>query len=261
MLNMIRITLVSYINTRPFRDGLTASFSSEELALNFQAPADCARSLWNGECDLALIPVGSIPDFPDLRLLKDHCIGAEGPVNSVFLFSQVPVSDVKEIRLDPHSRSSNGLTRVLAREWWKIDPVWTEVKDRDFESIAGPVATVAIGDKAYSYRNSFSYVYDLSEEWKRLTGLPFVFAVWAYRPEGLSGHQRNRIREALHRGVLQAADSALLWGPTYGYTPEEAKDYLLNRIQYFLDAPKHKALAKYLSLLEMVAPAPSPALI
>ncbi|MFM2377125.1 MAG: hypothetical protein RLZZ165_2222, partial [Bacteroidota bacterium] len=88
---MIRIALVSYFNTRPFMDGLRHGFREDELELKEVPPSECGRLLLEGGCDLALVPVGALVDFGDVRLMKDHCLGADGKVDSVFLFSHVPV--------------------------------------------------------------------------------------------------------------------------------------------------------------------------
>ena len=109
---MLKISLVSYLNTKPFLEGLVEVFGPNKISLNLLPPADCAGSLKRGECDLALLPVGSLVDFEGIEILKDYCIGANGPVDSVFFFSQNPLDKLKSVRLDPHSRTSNALTRL-----------------------------------------------------------------------------------------------------------------------------------------------------
>lgn len=242
--------LVSYINTRPYIDGLRKFFSPEELVLNLLPPADCVPELLEGRCELALIPVGALLDFQDLGLMKDHCIGADGPVDSVFLFSQTPVSEIEEVVLDSHSRTSNGLTRVLMARHWKRDVPFRLPQKRSFEEIKGKTAGVVIGDKAYKIRDQFKHVYDLSAAWKEYTGLPFVFAVWAYRPESLGEETLEKVRQALEWGRRHREAAAEKWAPEFGYTPAQARRYLCESIQYALDAPKHAALHRYFSELK-----------
>lgn len=239
------VALVSYINTRPFIDGLNHHFAPGELDLLMLPPAECARALADGRCQMALIPVGALTDFQGLALLPDHCIGADGPVNSVFLFSEVPVEQVEKVWLDRHSRTSNGLTRLLMRDWWGVNPEFAMPETRHFDLIRGTAAGVAIGDEAYKLREQYPYVYDLSGEWKQATGLPFVFAVWAYRPEAWSDGWLNRIEEGLAWGQAHRESAAVNWAEHFGYTLEAATEYLTRSISYQMDAPKHQALRRY----------------
>ena len=247
---MIRIALVSYFNTRPFIDGLNHWFGQDELLLKEVPPSVCADELRQGACDIALLPVGALTDFEGISVMKDHCIGADGRVDSVFLFSQVPIGEATAMVLDPHSRSSNGLATVLLREYWQRDiPQLQPMGDR-FSQITGTVCGVGIGDKAFALRETFPYVYDLAEVWKRFTGLPFVFAVWAYRAGAVSDGQLDRLRMALEWGRVHRQKSAQRWGSTYGYLGVDAEHYIMNCISYEFDSAKHEAMKKYFGLLQ-----------
>lgn len=251
---MIRIALVSYFNTRPFIDGLLHHFRSDELELTEVPPSECAQALKAGKCDLALIPVGSLGDFEGVSIMKDHCLGADGKVDSVFLFSHVPVRQAESIVLDPHSRSSNGLAAVLLREYWEREmPIVIPTGGERFSQIQGTACGVAIGDKAFAQKHQFPYVYDLAEIWKRYSGLPFVFAVWAFRAEKITPSDLDRVRQALEWGRIHRKDSARKWAATYGYEPEDAENYLMQSISYEFDSAKHEAMKKYFYLLEQVA--------
>jgi chorismate dehydratase len=250
---MIRIALVSYFNTRPFIDGLQHWFGEDELQLQELPPSACAEALRQGECDMALLPVGALTDFKDILILKDHCIGADGRVDSVFLFSHVPISEATAMVLDPDSRSSNGLATVLLREYWQRDIPQIASAGERFSLIQGTVCGVGIGDKAFAQRADFPYVYDLAEVWKRFTGLPFVFAVWAYRPEAITNPMRERLRMALEWGRVHRQRSAQRWGANYGYDYAAAENYLMNCISYEFDSAKHEAMKKYFGLLQQVS--------
>ena len=245
-----RLALVSYLNTKPFIEGLNKFFPDGELDLELLPPAECPKELANGTCDMALIPVGSLPDFADLSILKDHCIGAQGAVDSVFLFSQVPVQEVDKVILDLHSRTSNGLTRILMQHFWKRKVDFQVPDSRDFDLIQGNTAGVAIGDVAYKIKDRYNYVYDLSEEWMSYTGLPFVFAVWAYIGERWATQDLQRMVHALEWGRVHRKEAAQKWGGQFGYSPEEAERYLCESIRYRLDQPKHQALERYITELK-----------
>ena len=182
---MIRVALVSYFNTKPFSDGLEQAFGPHEMEYHFLSPADCAKAMHAGGCDVALLPVGSLLDFQGLDVLNHFCIGADGAVDSVFLFSDVPVQEVEELILDPHSRTSNGLARILFSEHWKRPITVRTSSQRPLDLVKKHTAAVMIGDLAHAERGRFKFVYDLSHEWKIMTGLPFVFAVWVCKQGGL----------------------------------------------------------------------------
>ena len=253
------IALVSYINTRPFVDGLEATYGKDgDIRLHLLPPSDCARALFDGQADLALIPVGSIPTGPTLALLPTWCIGADGPVDSVFLFSQKPIEEIDQVWLDRHSRSSNGLAQILMRYHWKKEVRWLEPVKKHFDQIQEHTAGVVIGDEAIRIRDQFAYQYDLAEVWRDMTGLPFVFAVWAYNPGTINQSEIQRIEEALGNGVLQAETTAENWAGHFGMGIEAAKAYLTESIDYQFDARKHQALELYVRLLEEVKCVPSP---
>lgn len=239
------LALVSYINTRPFIDGLNHEFSQGELDLHLLPPAECATALADGRAQMALLPVGSLQDFQGLKLLNDYCIGADGPVNSVFMFSEVPVEQIEHVWLDRHSRTSNGLTRLLMKDWWRREVTFELPETRPFDLIKGTSAGVAIGDQAYRLRNKYPFVYDLSGEWKQATGLPFVFAVWAYRPGEWSDTTLNRIEQALAWGHSHRKQAAANWAEHFGYSLEAAEQYLTQSISFEMDAAKHEALRRY----------------
>lgn len=244
------LALVSYLNTRPFIDGLNHVFSNGEVTLNLLPPAECPTQLASGVSDMALVPVGSLIDFEGLALLKDHCIGADGAVDSVYVFSQVPIQEAEIVLLDSHSRTSNGLTRILMKSHWRHQPQFSMPEERDFSLIQGKTAGVAIGDQAYKIKDQFQYVYDLSEVWKDYTGLPFVFAVWAYRPEFWTQTELAKVHTALEWGRANRKSAAARWGKDFGYSLPEAEQYLCHSIQYELDHAKHQALERYFKELK-----------
>ncbi|RMG70327.1 MAG: hypothetical protein D6722_08835 [Bacteroidetes bacterium] len=255
------IALVSYINTRPFLDGLQAHFTEEEARLHLMPPADCARYLAQGRCDIALIPAGALPAFrgQDIHLLPDYCIGANGQVESVFIFSQRPIEQLDTLRLDPHSRSSNGLARILLQHHWRRDLALIQPTERDFAHIAGATGAVVIGDEAVRLWLSgrYAYAYDLAEAWHDFTGLPFAFAVWAYRPGQLRPSQIQALGAALEAGIQQPLDSAARWAGFYDLPPDFSRRYLSECIDYRFDAPKHRALARYIRLLTALPELPT----
>src|SRR5690349_15610060 len=109
----IRVGAVSYLNTKPLLYGITRSPIAERIELVTDYPAKIAASLLDGSIDIGLVPVAIIPKMHEFHIISDYCIGAEGPVASVALFSEQPLENVKKVLLDYQSRTSVSLARVL----------------------------------------------------------------------------------------------------------------------------------------------------
>ena len=118
-MNKIRVSAVSYTNTKPFVYGLQHSGILDRIDLSLDIPSDCAAKVISDEADLGLIPVAALLSIPEYHIISDFCIGADGPVDSVFLFSEKPVEEIRSVSLDAQSRTSNGLARVLLKYHWK----------------------------------------------------------------------------------------------------------------------------------------------
>ncbi len=243
------IALVSYINTCPFTDGITQLIHPAIFNLNFFPPSECSRILLEEKAQMALIPVGSLPDFSNIHILPNYCIGSKGPVNSVFIFSQQPLENLDTVWLDPHSRTSNGLAQILCKYYWKVPVSFIQPANAHIEHISSNVGGVVIGDLALKEHYRFNYAYDLSEAWYNWTGLPFVFAVWAYYPDHISGGLLSEFSEALFHGVKNKVKSAEKWAEHFGFGIEEAKRYLNDSIDFHFTERRHISLELYLKAL------------
>jgi chorismate dehydratase len=246
---MLSIALVEYINTRPFLDGLEAHFGPDEIELLLLPPADCARALQDGRADLALMPVGALPHFDHVKVLPDFCIGANGPVHSVFLFAQQPIETLDTVLLDRHSRSSNGLARVLLHHYWQQPVNYLVPDQKHFDRITGSTGGVVIGDQAIRIRDQYAYAYDLSEAWQQLTGLPFAFAVWVYRPGALDQSMKDRLYAAMLDGVTHPAETADRWHAYFDLDRDFSRRYLSTYIDFRFTPAKHQALRLYYQAL------------
>lgn len=235
----VRVVAVSYVNTYPFLHGLEHDpVLRRSVELRLEMPSECARMMVAGEADLGLIPVAAIPEMEEAHIVTDFCIGADGPVDSVCLFSEVPLEDVTEILLDFHSRTSVQLMRVLAQRHFHISPKWTDADEGYVDRIGGGTAGVVIGDRAFPLRDRFPVVIDLAEAWKELTGLPFVFACWvSSRP--LSAEFVQRLNDALRYGVGHREEAIRLHSLPDG---KSMTDYVNHRISYPFDEKKREAL-------------------
>jgi len=250
MTNRIRVSCVSYFNSKPFIYGLENSEVINEITLMHDVPAICAEKLEEDEADIGLVPVAALVELEGCEIISDFCIGADGDVGSVLLVSDVPVNDIRKIILDNDSRTSVMLARILAEKLWKISPQWIEAANSKDFNIGGSTAAVVIGDKSFNLKKEHQYTYDLSAEWKRLTGLPFVFACWVSN-KTLEPAFLDRFNKALAFGLSNIGEVIGLYGNQYG-TEFDAADYLTNKISYTLDESKKLSLSEFTRMLTEV---------
>ena len=183
MAHKIKVGAVSYLNTKPLIYGFEQGMMADEIDLVIDYPANVAKLLVENKIDIGLIPVAAIPLLREHYIISDYCIGCDGEVASVCLFSQVPIHEIETILLDYQSKTSVALLQLLLKEHWKIEPTLIE-SSADYEKdIKGTTAGLVIGDRAFRQRLISSYIYDLGLAWKEVTGLPFVFAAWVSNKE------------------------------------------------------------------------------
>lgn len=175
----IRVGAVSYLNTKPLIYGLAHGDYRDSLELILDYPSRLAAMLEDNQLDLALLPVAAISRIPRASIISDYCIGCDGMVDSVSIFSQQPIEEIKTILLDYQSRTSVMLARILVKEYWSLDVNWQLATGEDYlAKIQGDTAGLVIGDRALRQKSSSPFTYDLGLAWKQHTGLPFVFACW-----------------------------------------------------------------------------------
>ena len=167
------------MNTKPFIYGLENGPIKDEIDLVVDYPARLVTMLKNGQIDIGLVPVGALPGLGEYHIVTDYCIGTEGEVASVAVFSEVPMDEIENVYLDYQSRTSVLLCKLLFEKHWKKQVNFIEATDESYiQEIKGKTAGLIIGDRALMNRSRFPYIYDLGLGWKEMTGLPFVFAVW-----------------------------------------------------------------------------------
>jgi chorismate dehydratase len=244
--NKIRVGIVNYLNTKPLLYGLNQPPVSELLELVGDYPARLVDKLVNNEIDIGLIPVAAIPDLPEHHIIGNYCIGTEGEIASVALFSDVPMHEIKKVYLDYQSRSSVALLKYLMKEYWGIDPELIYATDETYrEKIKGTTAGLVIGDRALEQRKISTFIYDLGSEWRSITGLPFVFAAWV----SINSIENDFVAlfdEANGRG-LQHIDEIVAATPFDLY--DLSKYYKLH-LSYELDERKRKGMDHFLEVIK-----------
>jgi chorismate dehydratase len=247
---LMKISVVSYLNSAPLVHGIQHSAELSGCTVMLDVPAAGAAKLAAGEADIALVPVGAFPKSGEVDWVGKYCIGVEGPVRTVSLFSMVPFNRIRKIWLDSHSRTSVHLIRILAAMHWKMNWEYLPAPE-GFEKtlIQGDTAGVCIGDKVFGIEGRYPYRYDLADEWIKLTGLPFVFAAWAITkpvdPEWI-----RRIDRAQEAGIKAIPDIARDWSVKIGLPEHEIRDYLTRNISYEFNSGKKLGMERFLSLIQ-----------
>jgi len=237
----IRVGAVSYLNTKPLIYGFEHGMMAENIALKIDFPSKIASMLLEDEIDVGLVPVAVIPEMKEHFIISDYCIGCNGEVASVCLFSEVPINEIKTLLLDYQSRSSVDLLKILISQFWRIKPILKETSDEYQSEISGTTAALMIGDRALRQRKKSSFVYDLGLEWKKFTGLPFVFAAWVSNKK-LDNDFISSFNEANSYGLTKI-DQIVMDNP---FPEFDLKSYYTKYINYNLDSDKHKGLAFFL---------------
>ncbi|MEC7646213.1 MAG: menaquinone biosynthesis protein [Bacteroidota bacterium] len=241
----IKIAAVSYLNTIPFVYGLRQSKLIDSIDLQLDYPALCADKLINGKVDLALVPIAVIPKLQDPHIISDYCIGANGAVDTVCLYSDVPLSKIETIALDYQSKTSIALLKILLKDYWKINVKLENSKIGFEQKIIGKSAALVIGDRAFDLKQKHKYIYDLSAVWKEFTGLPFVFATWVANKK-LSYDFISVFNNSLEIGLNNIEQALNQESHNFSHC-KNPQDYLNNKISYHLDAKKIEAMELFLS--------------
>jgi chorismate dehydratase len=240
------VSIVNYYNTTPFLYGINHSDFLSQIKLELDIPSVCAQKLKNKQVDIGLVPVAILPELESYQIITDYCIGAIGKVDSVKLFSEKPLEELTHVLLDYQSKTSVTLVQVLNKHFWKKNIQFINATEGFEKQISGTTGAVIIGDRTFGLTN-YAYQYDLSEEWQKYTGLPFVFACWVSHIP-LEESFINEFNKTLAFGVKHI-EEAVNEKPNQALG-DMALDYLKNKISYNLDADKRKALAKFLELMK-----------
>ena len=210
MTRPVRLGAVAYLNVRPLVYQLDRY--PDLVTLRFDPPSRCAELLARGEIDLGTVPSITYLDRPDDRIVPGICIGSDGPVASVALFTRVPIGDVRRIALDTSSRTSAMLTRILCARVFGIAPAFVTHPPDLAAMLAAADAALLIGDAALfaDYERHGAEKIDLGQVWTELTGLPFVWAFWsgpvnAVTPEVIALLQQTAETGMRHRDEIADA--------------------------------------------------------
>ena len=245
----VRIGAVGYLNARPHVYGLERS---PRFDVRFDVPSKCADLLHEGETDLGLIPSieylrGPAEAPHTYRIVPGVSIASRGPVASVALYTPKPIREVRSIALDTSSRTSVALVRILCAREFRIRPILYSSGPRLDGMLAMADAALLIGDNAL-FLDSESQPgghslekIDLGEVWTRMTGLPFVYAFWAGRPDVLTADDVVALQHARDEGITRIAEIAAGCFSDPRHQAIGAR-YLRDNIKYDLGADERAGL-------------------
>jgi chorismate dehydratase len=231
----LRIGPVPYLNAKPLIWGLNPSL------LETDVPSELSRKFFAGQLDVALLPLFEVLRVGGARVVDDVAIACRGAVHSVIVASRTSFAKSGTIYLDPASRSSSALLRVLVAEFYPGGPTVA----CGGEAIPEDGARLLIGDGAIDFRRRhgtpWNY-HDLGLLWQNHTELPFVFAVWAVS-EGASPRVFDTLRSVKADG-LAARKQIALSHPD----PDFAFRYLTECIHYDLGSKEKSGIRRFESL-------------
>jgi chorismate dehydratase len=273
-LTKLRISIVQYLNTAPLVWGFTDGPLKGKYDLSFTVPSQCAEALRSGAADVAIIPAIEYQRIANLVILPGMAIASKACVRSLSLLSGKPIGQARSIALDGSSRSTQALTKILCERLWKIAPDFFEMPPDLSTMLERADAALLIGDPALRLAIAAEreaqrgpshelicsgaaacipqletlYIYDIVEEWRALTELPAVLAVWAARPEiataaVIEDFQSSRRLGLQHLVQISERASADLHLPA-----EDLHRYLTENIDFSLDEDNLRGLSAYFAL-------------
>jgi chorismate dehydratase len=246
----LRLGIVDYLNSKPlayaFLPGVEgADELRERYDARFEPPARVAELLAAGELDVGLIPSIELERIPNLEVVPGLCVASEREVRSVLLVSSVPIARVRRLALDVNSRTSVALVRILCAERWGIEPKLSPAKPEIERMLETNDAALVIGDPALRIDPRRHLVFDLAREWFDLTGLPFVFAVWAAR-RGLDAPTLVAdLTASLEQGLGNLDQLVTQAARDLGLDPLAVKDYLTRNLSFRLGPREREGLEEF----------------
>lgn len=243
------VAAVSYLNTVPLVWGALRGAQRAEMRVEFHLPSICADLVRQKKADIGILPVIEIAR-QGLEVFPGACIASDGPVRSILLISKVPFSQIKTLSCDHGSRTSVMLARVILREMHGAQPLLLPPAAPELETMLQSAdAALIIGDPALAIEPTdlpYAWV-DLGEQWRKLTGLPMVFAAWA----GASGWITPRLEKAftgsLASGMANLDIIVAEESKERGFSENLIRDYLTRNIVFNLGSREFEGMQTFLN--------------
>jgi len=246
-MSALRISVVRYLNSVPLIWGMLHGPQKDKHELQFATPADCADAVRDGTADIGIIPAIEYHRIDHLQIIPGIAIASKERVRSVLLLSKAPIERIQSVAVDTSSRTSAAFLRILLGKFYGLEVQLILSPPNPEEMLRHADSALVIGDPALTYCGP-AKVYDLATEWRKFTGLPFVFAFWAgHAGKNLSLFRRD-FEESREFGLAHFDDIAAEYAPKLGMGPADLKIYLTENIDYSLDEENCRGLRLFFRL-------------
>ena len=248
----LRIAAIDFLNPAPLMWDFEHPPQNQELALHYSlermTPSECAQRLSTGEADLGLVPIAALATSSQFHVLPGCAIASKGHIRSLLLVRRAnqPLEAIRTVAADTASRTTVTYARMLFRLWGNPQARFLpQAVDLD-RMLASADAAVVIGDPALYARQDIAarlartgeelIYYDMAEEWRAQTGLPYISAVWCTAQDCASVEDiaQDCIRSRDH-GLEHIDDLVDEWAPRMNLPTATVRDYLSNNLHYVLD--------------------------
>lgn len=270
-MSKLRISIVQYLNTAPLVWGFTNGALRGKYELSFTVPSQCAEDLRRGAADIAIIPAIEYQRIDNLMILPDMAIASKGRVRSLLILAKKPMAEVRSIALDRSSRSTQALTKILCERHWKIAPEFCEMAPDAASMLGTADAALLIGDPALRLAIAIEeeakrgpagelvcsggsagipgveklHIYDVVEEWRVLTQLPAVLAVWAARTDVVNAEVIEDFQNSRDLGMQHLEEISEQASRELQLLAPDLQRYLTENIDFTLDEENLQGLTVY----------------
>jgi chorismate dehydratase len=243
-----KLAMVGYLNTKPFEYGMIATGLDKKITKYLETPSRCFDLFAKDKVDISLSPIGALIDLDkkSYKVITDYCIGCNGEVRTVCLFSNVPIDEIHTIYLDKHSRTSVLLLKVLMKYYYKKSINYVDGIEPVLNNLVDGVGVLLIGDKVFDYEKSYTHSIDLGSKWKEFTGLEFPFAVWICK-NNVEDSLIKELNKALGYGVNHINKVIEIESKINNL---DLKDYFGKNISYTFNDNKRQALELFSEYVE-----------
>ncbi|HQK93044.1 MAG TPA: menaquinone biosynthesis protein [Armatimonadota bacterium] len=241
-----RVGVMEYLLGRPLVYGLQ-SLPEPVIDVQTDVPSRIGDRVLAGDLDAGLMPAVQILENDGLWVLPGPCVACDGPVESIRLYHKVPLERVERVALDTSSRTSVLLAQVILRDAYGCAPEAVRAHpDRD-AMLEAADAALLIGDPALRAGDDVPYE-DLGAAWHRLTGMPFVFAMWGMRSPDPA--LAELLRAAWRDGKRAVARIAEERAAEHGLDAAQMTRYLARSIRYDLTPEALRGLREFATRAE-----------
>jgi len=241
-MSLPKVSVVQYLNAVPLVWGMLRGEQQGHYEISFMTPALCADAVRQRKADVGTVPSIEYQRLDKAQIIAGISIAAKGAVKSILLLSKVPIAKIQTVAVDNSSRTSAALLRLMMRKFYSRFITAIPFSPKPEEMLKRADAALVIGDPAMTYKGQVAEVYDLGAEWKKFTGLPFVFALWVGYEEARLGRFRKDFEASRDFGLAHVDDIAAENAPVLNIEPHAVKVYLTENIDYSLDEDNRKGL-------------------